>query len=74
MNEIYELLKEVRPENDFENSSDFIEDALLDSFDIITLIDMLQEKYSILIDGLEIVPENFCSAEAIKALVDRKKA
>lgn len=73
MNEIYEILKEVRPENDFENSDDFIADALLDSFDIITIIDIIQEKYNILIDGLEIVPENFCSAAAIKALVDKKK-
>ena len=35
---ILEILAELRPEFDFENSSDFIEDGLLDSFDIASLI------------------------------------
>ena len=69
MEQIFELLNELRPEHDFRTSVDFIEDGLLDSFDIITLIDMLQEKYGVVIDGLDIVPENFCSAQAIAELV-----
>ncbi len=69
MEDIYKILSEIRPEHDFTASEDFIEDGLLDSFDIITLIDMLQEKYGIVVDGLDIVPENFCSANAIAELV-----
>lgn len=71
MDEIYEMLEEIRPEHDFRDSSDFIEDGLLDSFDVITLIDMLQEKYGIVIDGADIIPENFVSAEAVSALAAR---
>ncbi|MGN0666501.1 MAG: acyl carrier protein [Huintestinicola sp.] len=69
MNDILEMLNEIRPEFDFENSSDFIEDGLLDSFDIITLIDMIQEKYNAVVDGLDIIPENFCTVSAIESLI-----
>lgn len=71
MEQIYEMLAEIRPENDFRSSSDYVEDGFLDSFDIITLIDMLEEKTGAKIDGLDIVPENFCSAEAIVNLVKK---
>ena len=70
-NEIFEMLKEIRPEFDFEDSEDFVMDGLLDSFDIITLSNMLEEKYGIIVDGLDIVPENFASLTAIEALVKK---
>ena len=41
MEKIYEMLEEIKPEQDFRSSEDFIEDGMLDSFDIITLISML---------------------------------
>jgi len=66
---IADLLKTIRPEFNFEQSSDFIGDGLLDSLDIVTLVSSLDEKYSISIDGVEIVPENFCSIQAIEALL-----
>ena len=72
MNEvILGMLAELRPEFDFTDSEDFVMDGLLDSFDIITLSNMLEEKYGISIDGLDIVPENFASVEAIAALVKK---
>ena len=66
---ILAMLEELRPEFDFSESEDFVMDGLLDSFDIISLSNMLEEKYSITIDGLDIVPENFASIDAIAALV-----
>ena len=69
--EILAMLTELRPEFDFTDSDDFVMDGLLDSFDIISLSNMLEEKFGIKIDGLDIVPENFASVEAIAALVDK---
>ncbi|MBQ9946775.1 MAG: acyl carrier protein [Oscillospiraceae bacterium] len=69
MNDIYEILAEIRPEYDFKDSTDFIEDGMLDSFDIISLIDIISEKYGVSVDGLDIIPENFCSAQAIADLI-----
>lgn len=69
--EILMMLKELRPEYDFETSDNFIEDGYLDSFDIITLIDMMEEKYQVKVDGVDIIPENFMNVLAIAKLVQR---
>ena len=72
--EIMKMLLEIRPEVNFAGSADFIEDGLLDSFDVISLISMMEEKYGIEIDGMEIVPENFCGVDQIVNLVKSHKA
>ena len=69
MNEIYAILKSLRPEFDFTASEDFVEDGFLDSFDIISLVSAIEEKYGVKIDGLDVVPENFCSVDAIAGLI-----
>ena len=69
MQEIYDILKTLRPEFDFAGSEDFVEDGYLDSFDIISLVSQLEERYGIQINGLDIVPENFCTVEAIATLI-----
>lgn len=71
MEKILSMLEEIRPEHNFQESSDFVEDGLLDSFDLITLIDMLESAYGVTIDGLDVVPENFQSVEAIAGLVKK---
>lgn len=65
------MLTDIRPEFDFTNSTNFIEDGLLDSFDIVTLVTMLDETYKISIPGTEIVPENFQNCDAIVALLKK---
>ena len=69
--QIYALLHELRPEFEFSESDDFVMDGLLDSFDIISLCNMLEEKYAIKVDGLDIVPENFASVDSIISLVKK---
>lgn len=69
--DILDILSEIRPECDFKNSSDFIQDGLLDSFDVLTLVSDLEERFGIFIDGAEILPENFSSLNAIKLLIDK---
>lgn len=69
MDRIYEILTGLRSEFDFRSSKDFITDGILDSFDVVSLVTELEENYKILIDALDILPENFCSAEAIANVV-----
>lgn len=71
MEKIYSILKELRPELDFTKSKNFIEDGLLDSFDTVSLVSELEDAFGILIDALDIVPENFESAEAIQNMVKK---
>lgn len=70
---ILEMLAELRPEFDYENSSNFVEDGLLDSFDIVSLTTMLEDYFKVKIDGMSIVPENYASVDAILALVKSSK-
>lgn len=69
MNRIMEILNQIRPEFDFSSSSNYIEDGMLDSFDVISLVSDLEEAFGIEIDGLDIVPENFFGIERIGELV-----
>ena len=71
MDKIYEILQQLRPEFDFLDSQNFIEDGLLDSFDMVSLISELEETFDILVDALDIIPENFTSAEAIAEVVKK---
>lgn len=65
MDKIYKVLEEIRPEFDFKDSEDFIEDGYLDSFDIVAVVSELESSFGIIIDGLDVIPENFVSAETI---------
>ncbi len=66
---IIRILTEIRSEFDFNEELNFIENGMLDSFDIVTLVTSLDEEYKISIDGTDIVPNNFSSVEAIAALL-----
>lgn len=66
------ILKEIRPEHDFSLSKDFISDGLLDSFDIITLVNSLEEKYNFFVDGEDVTPENFKNLETLNQFIRRQ--
>lgn len=68
---ILELLTEIRPEFDFAESNSFIEEGMLDSFDIVALVAALDEEYKISIVGMDIIPENFSSLETIHQLLKK---
>ncbi|MED4888196.1 acyl carrier protein [Lysinibacillus sp. FSL R7-0073] len=69
MDKILSILVDIKPEFDFSSSEDFIVDGMLDSFDIVSLVTELEEKFDIFIDALDILPENFGSVEAITNVI-----
>lgn len=71
MDKIYEILANIRPEFDFKNAENYIEDGLLDSFDMVTLVSDLEAEFGIIIDGLDIIPENFADVNTIMATVKK---
>ncbi len=71
MEELLSILKNVRSDVDFENEKKLIDDNILDSFDIVSLVSELRDAYDIDISIDDMIPENFNSAEAIYALVNR---
>lgn len=71
MEELLELLEDIKEDVDFENCSTLIDDHILDSFDILQIISTLNDHYDISIPASEIVPENFNSAKSLLAMVER---
>jgi acyl carrier protein len=71
MEKIDDILSTIRPEFDFHSSQDYIEDGLLDSFDLITLVSELDNAFNISIDGMDIIPENFKNMNTIAELVKK---
>ena len=69
MDELLEILSDLHPEVDFENEEGLIDDGILDSFDIVTLISEIQDVFEVTIDAQKIVPENFNSANAIYSMI-----
>ena len=68
---ILEVLREVNEDADFESSLDFLEDGLIDSFEIVELVSKLEDKFPIEIRGIDIVPENFLNLETIEKLLKK---
>ena len=71
--QIIEILKEIRPEFEFDGVENFFDEGMLDSFDLMTLVSTLDERFGIKIDGTDILPENFANVDAIEALVQRSR-
>ena len=69
MNKVIEILQGIRAGVDWANESDFIDRGLLDSFDMITLINDLNDSFGVSIGLEHLEPENFGSVEAIAALL-----
>ena len=71
MDRLLEILSDLHPEIDFEECTTLIDDGILDSFDIVSLISEINEDYDVVISAEYIVPENFNSAEALYALIEK---
>ena len=71
MTNILKLLEDLHPEHDFSKSKDFISDGLLDSFDIITLVAALEEKFNIHINGEDVISENFKNLDALEKFIKK---
>ena len=69
--ELLEILNDLHPEVDFNSETGLIDNKVLDSFDIVTIITEISSNYDITIPAGEIVPENFNSARALFELTQR---
>lgn len=74
MEKLLEILKGIRPDVDYENETALIDEGILDSFDVVSIISELDDQFDVQIRITELDPENFNSAEAIWKLVQELKA
>ena len=69
--ELMDILTDLRPDVDFETETALIDDHILESFDIVSLVAALNDAFDIEIGAKDLVPENFNSAEAMMEMIQR---
>lgn len=73
MKKLLEILEEIKPGVDFKNSKNMIEEGLIDSFDIITIITAINSEFDIDFTVSDIMPENFETVETLYNTIERIK-
>ncbi|MBQ8833483.1 MAG: acyl carrier protein [Oscillospiraceae bacterium] len=71
MQKLLTILQDLHPEVEFETADHLIDDGILDSFDIVTLVAEIDDAYGVAVPAQELMPENFNSAGALYALIQR---
>ena len=71
MEQLLEILKELHEDIDFEIEEGLVDEGILDSLDIVTLITEINDAFDVSIPAEEIIPDNFNSAAAIWALIEK---
>lgn len=71
MNELLTILWELHPDIDFETATGLVEDSVLTSLDIVTIVTEVADRLDVNIPAEEILPENFDSAAALWQLIQR---
>ena len=69
--QILEILNDINPDIDYETETALVDDDLLDSFELVSLVSELNNCFDIRITVVDFIPENFNSFSAITALVER---
>ena len=71
MHALMKILTDLHPDVDFASHTSLVDDKILDSFDIVTIIAEVDNEYDVTIPAEEITPENFNSAETLYKLIQR---
>lgn len=71
MDKLLKILNELHDDVDFIKETALIDDGILDSLDIVSLITEINDEFDVSIPAEEIIPENFNSAAAIMDLINK---
>lgn len=69
--QILELLQELHEDVDFDREEALVDDKVLDSFDLVTLVTELAETFDVEITARDFVAENFNSLECLTDMIER---
>ena len=74
MEKLIEILEDIQPDADYETCTTLIDDGILDSFAILSIVGELEDEFDVSVTPADIIPENFNSAQALWAMVQRLQA
>lgn len=69
--QLMEILKDLRADVDFEKEKKLIDDGILDSFDIVSLVSELNSEFDVEINVMDLEPENFNTVAAMMELIEK---
>ncbi len=68
---LLEILNDINPEIDFASENAIIDDELIDSFDIVTLVGEINDEFDVNVTVVDLIPENFNSVDAMLDLINK---
>lgn len=71
MEKLLEILSSLHPDVDFSTAEGLVDEGILDSLDIVTLVTEIDAELCVTVPAEEILPENFNSAAALYDLITR---
>jgi acyl carrier protein len=71
VDDVLKILRELRPDVDFDSEQSLIDGGVLDSFDIVSLVGEINDAFDVTVPPQELIPENFNSALTIWKLIER---
>ena len=72
--ELLEILEDCCPDVDFENETALIDDGLLESLDIVTIVNDIMHHFDVRLSVDDLLPENFNSVEAMLDLIRSRQS
>lgn len=73
MDKLLKILSEVHPGVDFEKETALIDDGILESLDIVTIVAEIMNEFDVELNVDDLLPENFNSAQAMLELIERRR-
>lgn len=71
MDELIEILEDIKPDVDYKNCENLIDGHYLDSLSIISLVAEIEDEFDVTVPAVEIVPKNFNSIKALWSMIER---
>lgn len=71
MEKLLSILKDIKSDVDFEKETELVDAGILDSLDIVAIIDAIEESFGLEVDPDNIDPDNFQSADTIWAMIQK---
>lgn len=73
MEQLLKILNETCPGIDFEHETALIDDGILESLDIVTIVAEIVDEFGVELNVDDLLPENFNSVQAMMALIDSRR-
>lgn len=73
MEKLLEILEDIQPDVDYRECKTLVDDGILDSFSILSIVGEIEDEFGVSLTPAEIIPENFNSAQSLWDMIQRLK-